>query len=109
MADTWSNIGDRLRDRYQDVVGDQGPSENEVREAFKTLGTAAQAVFDSIGSAMKDPEVRSQVKDAVAGFASAMGQTFNDLGEEIRRVTNEDGTAPTPDRSPEHPTGDGSS
>ncbi|MDH4116475.1 MAG: hypothetical protein OEX04_01190 [Acidimicrobiia bacterium] len=85
-AESWSDVGDKLRDKYSELVGDDGPSENDVRSALKTLGTAVQAVFDSLGAAMRDPEVRTQVKDATAGFASAVGQTFSELGEEIRRA-----------------------
>jgi hypothetical protein len=90
VSKSWSDIGDRLKERYRDVVGDTGPSETEVRDALKTLGTAVQAVFDSLGSAMRDPEVRTQMKDAAAGFASAVGQTFSDLGDEIRRASEEE-------------------
>jgi enamine deaminase RidA (YjgF/YER057c/UK114 family) len=79
-------VGDKLRDRYREMAGEEGPSEEQVREALKTLGNAVQSVFESIGAAMKDPEVRTQVKDAAAGFVSAMGETFKDLGEEIQRT-----------------------
>jgi hypothetical protein len=41
-------------------------------------------VADSVGSAMKDPEVRDQVKDAAASFVTALGQTFSQLGDELR-------------------------
>jgi hypothetical protein len=79
-------VGDKLKDRYSEMVGDQGPSEDQVKDALKTLGTAVQAVVESVGAAMRDPETRTQVKDAAAGFASAVGQTFSDLGEEIRKA-----------------------
>jgi hypothetical protein len=92
VAERWSSVGDKLKDRYNEMVGDQGPSEDQVRDALKTLGTAVQAVVESVGAAMRDPETRSQVKDAAAGFASAVGQTFSDLGEEIRK---------TPESAPE--------
>jgi hypothetical protein len=85
-AERWSDVGDKLKDRYRDVVGEEGPSEDQVRQALKTLGSAVQAVFESVGAAMRDPDTRTQVKDAAAGFASAVGQTFSDLGEEIRRT-----------------------
>jgi hypothetical protein len=90
MAAGWSDIGNRLRTRYHDVVGDDGPSEAEVRHALRTLGTAAQAVVDSLGSAIRDPEIRSQVKEAAADFASVVGQTFSDLGREINNMPVDD-------------------
>ncbi len=96
MAERWSSVGDKLKDRYAEMVGDQGPTEDQVKEALRTLGTAVQAVVESVGAALRDPETRTQVKDAAAGFASAMGQTFNDLGEEIRKAPE-----PAPEESDE--------
>ena len=87
-------MGDKLREQYKELVGDEGPSEDQVRDALKTLGTAVQSVVESVGAALRDPEVRSQVKEAAAGFASAVGQTFNDLGDEIRKAPD---TSPAPD------------
>jgi len=95
----WSSIGEKLRDRYREMSGDGGPSEDEVRSAFETLGDAARAVADSVGSAMKDPEVRDQVKDAAASFVTALGQTFSQLGDELRqaRERTSDDEKPTPE------------
>jgi Flp pilus assembly pilin Flp len=89
-TERWASVTDKLKDRYQEVVGDEGPSEDEVREALRTLGTAVQAVFDSLGTAMRDPEVRTQVKNAAAGFMAAIGQTFTDLGSELKRDRSAD-------------------
>lgn len=82
----WSSIGDKLRDHYRDMSDEGGPSEDEVRSALETLGDAARAVADSVGSAMKDPQVRDQVKDAAASFVTALGQTFSQLGDELREA-----------------------
>ena len=95
----WSSIGEKLRDRYREMSGDAGPSEDDVRSALETLGDAARAVADSVGTAMKDPEVRDQVKDAAASFVTALGQTFSRLGDELRhardRATRPDEEGPT--------------
>jgi hypothetical protein len=82
----WSSIGEKLRDQYRELADEGGPSEDEVRSALETLGDAARAVADSVGSAMKDPEVRDQVKDAAASFVTALGQTFSQLGDELREA-----------------------
>jgi hypothetical protein len=82
----WSSIGEKLRDRYKEVSGEGGPSEDEVRSALETLGEAARAVADSVGNAMKDPDVREQMKDAAASFVTALGQTFSQLGDELREA-----------------------
>ncbi|MEX2278620.1 MAG: hypothetical protein WEA76_00885 [Acidimicrobiia bacterium] len=94
----WASISDKLKDRYRDLAGDEGPGEDEIRSALDTLGEAARTVADSVGSAMKDPDVRDQVKDAAASFVTALGQTFSQLGDELRHAR---------DRSAEQPPTDG--
>ena len=84
-GEQFSELTDRLRERYRSVAGDDGPSEDQVRQALQTLGNAAKAMVDSVGSAVQDPQVRSQVKDATAGFISAIGKTLGQLGDELRR------------------------
>ncbi|HSJ27147.1 MAG TPA: hypothetical protein VLB67_02985 [Acidimicrobiia bacterium] len=93
----WASIGEKLRERYREMSGEGGPSEDEVKSALETLGEAARAVADSMGSAMKDPEVRDQVKDAAASFVTAIGQTFSQLGAELRKTG--DDTHPHGDQS----------
>lgn len=90
----WSSIGEKLRDRYKEVSGDGGPSEDEVRSALETLGQAARAVADSVGNAMKDPDVREQAKHAAASFVTALGQTFSQLGDELRNAREQEAEPP---------------
>jgi hypothetical protein len=78
-------VSAKLRERYEETVGDDGPSEHDVVEAFRTIGGAAQAVLDSMGTAMRDPEVRRKVREAAAGLVSALGNTFSELGDELAR------------------------
>jgi hypothetical protein len=89
-SDRWSDLGEGLRRRYRDLVGEDGPDEEAVRDAIRTLGEAAQSVVTSIGTAMKDPDVRAQVKDAAASLVSALGTTFDELGDELRRTFAEE-------------------
>lgn len=93
----WSSISDKLKDRYREIAGDEGPGEDEIRSALETLGDAARTVADSVGSAMKDPDVREQVKDAAASFVTALGQTFSQLGDELRQARER------PTETPEDP------
>lgn len=91
----WSSISDKLKDRYRELAGDEGPGEDEIRTALSTLGEAARAVADSVGSAMKDPDVRDQVKDAAASFVTALGQTFSQLGDELRHARDNSAEPPS--------------
>lgn len=97
----WASISDKLKEHYRGLAGDEGPGEDEIKSALDTLGDAARTVADSVGSAMKDPEVREQVKDAAASFVTALGQTFSQLGDELRKARDN----PEPVPEPETPEG----
>lgn len=92
-----SSLGSKLRDRYAEIVGDHGPAEDDVREAVKTIGTAARSMFESISASMRDPEVRDQVKEASAAFFSAVGRTLSELGDELRKPEPAGAEAEPPD------------
>lgn len=99
----WASISDKLKDRYREMAGDEGPGEDDIRSALETLGDAARTVADSVGSAMKDPDVREQVKDAAASFVTALGQTFSQLGDELRRAREHPAEPPSEPPTPEEP------
>lgn len=84
-GERFTELTERLRERYRSMAGDDAPSEEQIREALQTLGSAAETMVESVGDAARDPQVRSQVKDAAAGFVSAIGQTLAQLGDELRR------------------------
>jgi len=84
----FSGIGRRLKETYRKVADDRGPSEDEIKQAFSTLAGAWDQVAESVTTALKDPALREQLKDAVGSFASAVGSTVTDLGSELRRGTD---------------------
>ncbi|HEY5650102.1 MAG TPA: hypothetical protein VIW46_01535, partial [Acidimicrobiia bacterium] len=43
-SEQFSVLGSKLRDRYREIVGDDGPAEEDVRQAFTTIGTAAKSL-----------------------------------------------------------------
>lgn len=94
--DEWSDLGDRLKDTYRQASSDDGPSEEEIKDAFGTLVGAWSQVADSISNALGDPEVRQRLKDAGSAFATAVGRTMSDLGEELRDSEHWRPTRPDP-------------
>ena len=90
FTDEFRGLGDRLKQTYREVADDNGPTENEIKDAFATLVGAWDQVAESVTSALKDPDVRQQLKDAVGSFASAMGTTITDLGAELRKDFEEE-------------------
>ncbi|GEM_PF-2816629 len=95
-ADLSARLGDlgaALRDRYREVSED-APEQYEVRDALRTLGAAAEALAASVGSALRDPEVRERLRDAAAGLVTAVGAAFEELGEELARPPRDPGSPP---------------
>lgn len=82
----FSELGRQLRDTYRKVAEDQGPTDEEIKQAFNTLAGAWDQVAESVSTALKDPVIREQLKDAASSLATALGTTIVELGEELRRT-----------------------
>ena len=103
-ADPWetassdlSSLGDRLRDTYRRVASEEGPSEDELKEAFATLFGAWEQLAASLSTALNDPDTRAHLKRAAGSFAAALGATITDLGSEF------DGKGPAHSEEPVEP------
>ncbi len=72
-------LRDELRRHYEPA-----PSGNpDLQSALNTLGKAADEVFDSLGRATRDPEVRDGTRKAARSFGSALAETFRDVADEV--------------------------
>ena len=89
----FTELGDALREQYRKVSDDAAPGEAEIKDALRTLGSAAEALLASVGSALRDPVVRRRLKETAAGFVSAIGTTFEELGQELERIPDTEPTA----------------
>jgi hypothetical protein len=86
VAYQFGSLGQRLRDRYREVAGEAGPSEEEVRRAISTLTGAIDRVAEAVGTAVRDPGVRDQMKRAAASFGEAVSAAFAELSERPGRA-----------------------
>jgi hypothetical protein len=86
----WSALKDRLRRTYRELASDDGPTEEEIKEALATLAGAWDQVAASFSTAMSDPDTRAQLKKAAGSLATALGATVTGLGEEIRNRDESD-------------------
>src|SRR5260221_11606196 len=70
-------LRDELRRHYAPA-----PSGNpDLQSALNKLGKAADEVFDSLGRATRDPEVRDGTRKAARSFGSALAETFLDVAD----------------------------
>ncbi len=73
------------------MATDKGPTEDEIKDAFATLLGAWGQMAESVSSALHDPDTREHLKKAASSFATALGTTITDLGDEFKK------TAPSED------------
>ena len=79
-------LRDELRRHYEPA-----PSGNpDLQSALNKLGKAADEVFDSLGRATRDPEVRDGTRKAARSFGSALAETFRDAADEVAAAIRRD-------------------
>jgi len=79
------NLGSELKRHYKDGPADAEKSA-EINRSLEQLRQAADAVFDSLETASRDPQVRSRTRDAARSFGSALRETFHEVGDEIEKA-----------------------
>lgn len=108
---TWQNVGEKFtelgrkfRQHYEARGETAEPAEDEetaelaeeeetaveessdMKQAMETLGDGLERVFGSIGDSLQDDEVKAQARSAFSSLLDAIGETFSELGEEVRSM-----------------------
>ncbi len=80
--DPWRRVGDEFS-----TLGASFKShfKRSQQTGSDNLIDSLKAAFDSLGDAAKDEQVRSDAKSAGASFMEAIGDTFSELGETLRK------------------------
>ena len=73
--------------RHYRSAGDQRQTA-DLNESLEQLRKAADAVFRSLDTATKDPEVRERTRQTARSFGSAVAETFRDLSDEIDKAVH---------------------
>jgi hypothetical protein len=83
----FESLGSSFRRHYQEQGSgeESGSGEQEVKDALKTLTEAADRLATSTGKALRDPQVRDEVKGAGSALVDALNATFSELGGEFRK------------------------
>src|SRR5918912_2085337 len=71
-----------------------GAAKAEVQEAVRRLSEAAKDVFEVLGGAAKDPNVKADVKHVGNSVSTAFAATFTEIAEQVRKAAPK-----TPERS----------
>ena len=81
-----------------------GAAKAEVQEAVRRLSEAAKDVFEVLGGAAKDPNVKADVKHVGNSVSTAFAATFTEIAEQVRKAASK-----TPERSEPGPSGSSAS
>lgn len=81
-----TELGQKLKTHYEQQHGTEGQqTKEEIADAAKRLGGAVQDAFEAIGKAAKDKSVQADVKQVGQSVYDALGATFGQVSEEIKR------------------------
>lgn len=85
-------LGDQLRRHYEDA-GDEKKTA-ELNRSLEQLKQAADSLFKSLETATRDPEVKSQTKQAARSFGTAVTETFRELSDELEKALRRPASKP---------------
>ncbi len=97
VRSTWNETGEHLsalgaslKTHYQQQRGSDGEQTRaELNDAVRKLTSAVQDAFEAVGAAAKDPEVKDEVKKVGQSVQQALGATFSEVSEELRKTFNQ--------------------
>jgi len=78
------DLAGELKSHYRGAADEKATA--ELNRSLEQLRQAADAVFRSLESATKDPQVRERTKQTARSFGSAVAETFRDLSDEIEKA-----------------------
>jgi gas vesicle protein len=82
----FSAAGDKLKTHAKTVADEaKGSDEDQaaITDALNTLGKAMNQAVQSVGDAVKDPEVRDSLTAAFNSMGEAMNTTFGEAGTKV--------------------------
>lgn len=93
--EAWYEVGEQFKTlgsmfKYHYMSQDVGDrievvSDDEIKDALRTLGESLKAAFGTVGDAVADPEIRDEARQTAGSFFDALGATFSDLGHDISK------------------------
>lgn len=85
VGEHFSKLGKSFRDHYEEQEGAEEAGA-DIKEAFKGLADAAGRVATTVGESFRDPVVKTEAKEAANSIVAAIGTTFGEVSDELKRV-----------------------
>ena len=86
VGDRFSDLGKRLKDRYDANAAYTAEDRDKVEGALRQLGDSLDASFTAFGDSLRDTDMRGDFKQASVAIGDAIAATFNDVADEIKRA-----------------------
>jgi hypothetical protein len=85
VSENFATLGDSLRRRYEQDADDavEG-SRDTVQDALRTLGDAVERLASTVSTAIRDPQVQADARQAASSLVDALGMTFSRMTGEVR-------------------------
>ncbi|MGI9529681.1 MAG: hypothetical protein ACR2NG_08220 [Acidimicrobiia bacterium] len=104
VAEQFNALGSTLKDPYAAQEGApvaEAPTQDELKEALRTLGDAATAALGTVGEALKDPTIKAEIRATAGSLVNAVGVSVSELGADISAIdlSSDNASSPTQDQS----------
>jgi hypothetical protein len=98
-------LGQKLKARYEEQHGtDTAQNRQELSDAAKRVGGTVQDAFEALSSAAKDKSVQADIKEVGQSLYEALGATFGQVSEELRKTFSERKGSSVYDKIPDEST-----
>jgi hypothetical protein len=90
VAEQLGTVGSMVKYHYHAQESDARPepaSQEEVKDALRILGESTLAALGTVGDALKDPEVKVEVRETAGLFLDALGLSVSELGADLSKRT----------------------
>ena len=98
--EAWTDVGEQLKklgsalkQHYEAQESDETAepvSQDDVKQAIRTLGNSIKASLGAVGDAATDPDLHDVARQTVGSFFEAIGVTFSEVGSEISKRQEEE-------------------
>lgn len=80
VGNEFTSLGARFKEHYRKATSDD---QAEVKKGLDAFSESLERAVDSLGKAIRDPEVRDDAKKAGNAIVDAIGASISELGEAI--------------------------
>ena len=110
VGEHFASLGKRLSERYREAgpsgEADARETQRKIEDAAKEVGDQLSRALDALGTTIHDDAAKADLKQALNAVGEALGATFDEAGQAIRRTMRpKDDSSPPPPPPDDEPPG----